>query len=110
MPHPQIQRIHSLKSKLIYMHVVSYARACEQVVADGQSRESAEAMAHEIARFPQACMRSDRRSVYLQHGLPLEHALKTEWENSIETLKAEGVAGATRFKSGKGRHGDYENI
>ena len=84
--------------------------ACEQVVADGQSRESAEAMAHEIARFPQACMRSDRRSVYLQHGLPLEHALKTEWENSIETLKAEGVAGATRFKSGKGRHGDYENI
>src|SRR2546423_1099715 len=36
--------------------------ACERVVTDGKSREFAEAMAHEIARFPQACMRADRRS------------------------------------------------
>ena len=36
---------------------------CEQVVSDGQSRAAAEAMAHEIARFPQVCMRADRRSV-----------------------------------------------
>ena len=28
---------------------------CEHVVPDGKSREFAEAMAHEIARFPQAC-------------------------------------------------------
>src|SRR6476659_5836020 len=45
--------------------------ACEQVVADGQSRQAAEAMAHEIARFPQDCMRADRRSVYMQEGLTL---------------------------------------
>src|SRR5215510_12752935 len=38
--------------------------ACEHVVPDGESRRFAEAMAHEIARFPQACMRADRRSVY----------------------------------------------
>src|SRR6476660_5478855 len=37
---------------------------CEHVVPDGKSREFAEAMAHEIARFPQACTRADRRSVY----------------------------------------------
>src|SRR5215471_9967626 len=37
---------------------------CEQVVPDGQSRQRAEAMAQEIARFPQACTRADRRSVY----------------------------------------------
>src|SRR5207253_1408228 len=33
--------------------------ACEHVVPDGQSRAFAEAMAHEIARFPQACVRAD---------------------------------------------------
>src|SRR5207253_2660796 len=45
--------------------------ACEHVVADGASRQFAEAMAHEIARFPQLCMRADRRSAYLQQGLTL---------------------------------------
>ena len=35
--------------------------ACEHVVPDGSSREFAEAMAYEIARFPQACTRADRR-------------------------------------------------
>ena len=84
--------------------------ACERVVPDGQSRQAAEAMAHEIARFPQECMRADRRSVYLQHGLPVEQALRSEWVNSIGALKAEGVAGATRFKSGKGRHGNFGEI
>ena len=35
---------------------------CEKVVPHGQARQAAEAMAQEIARFPQACMRSDRLS------------------------------------------------
>src|SRR3954465_7593129 len=39
---------------------------CERVVDGGSSRAAAEALAHEIARFPQGCMRSDRRSVFLQ--------------------------------------------
>ncbi|NQU62300.1 MAG: crotonase/enoyl-CoA hydratase family protein [Rhodospirillales bacterium] len=83
---------------------------CEKVVPTGQSREAAEAMAHEIARFPQECMRADRRSVYLQNGLSVYDALKSEWQNSIHTVDAEGIAGATRFANGKGRHGDYEDI
>jgi enoyl-CoA hydratase len=84
--------------------------ACERVVPDGQSRQAAEAMAHEIARFPQGCMRADRRSVYLQHGLPVGQALKREWENSIGSLLSEGIAGAHRFINGKGRHGDFDKI
>ena len=67
-------------------------------------------MALEIARFPQECMRADRRSVYLQHGLPVEQALRIEWENSVHALKAEGLAGAARFTSGKGRHGEFDDI
>lgn len=84
--------------------------ACEQVVPDGQARTAAEALAAEIARFPQGCMRADRRSVYLQHGLPVEDALRTEWNNSMGMVVEEGVAGATRFSSGKGRHGDFGDI
>jgi enoyl-CoA hydratase len=83
--------------------------ACERVVADGESRQAAESMAHEIARFPQTCMRADRRSVYLQHGLPVAQALKREWENSIGALKAEVIAGAARFKTCKGRHGQFDD-
>jgi enoyl-CoA hydratase len=84
--------------------------ACEQVVPDGKSREFAEAMAHEIARFPQACMRADRRSVYMQEGLSLRDAMRKEWYDGIPAFKAEGAAGAARFASGKGRHGDFGDI
>ena len=84
--------------------------ACEQVVPDGQSRQRAEAMAHEIARFPQACMRADRRSVYMQEGLGLRDAMRKEWYDGIPAFKAEGAAGAARFASGKGRHGDFGDI
>jgi enoyl-CoA hydratase len=84
--------------------------ACERVVADGEARMAAEALAAEIARYPQGCLRADRRSVYLQHGLALEDALRAEWENSAPMLAAEGLAGAARFSAGKGRHGDFDDI
>ncbi len=84
--------------------------ACEQVVADGEARAAAEALAAEIARYPQGCMRADRRSVYLQHGLPEMEALRSEWENSVAMVAEEGLAGAVRFSGGKGRHGDFGDI
>jgi len=84
--------------------------ACEHVVPDGKSREFAEGMAHEIARFPQACTRADRRSAYAQQGLTLREAMRKEWYNGIPAFKAEGAAGAARFSSGKGRHGDFRDI
>jgi enoyl-CoA hydratase len=84
--------------------------ACEHVVADGSSREFAEAMAHEIARFPQVCMRADRRSAYAQQGLTLREAMRKEWYNGFPAFVAEGAEGAARFASGKGRHGDFRDI
>ena len=84
--------------------------ACEHVVPDGTSREFAEAMAHEIVRFPQACTRADRRSVYMQQGLSVREAMRREWYNGIPALMAEGADGAKRFASGKGRHGDTRDI
>ncbi len=71
--------------------------ACEQVVPDGASRQAAEALAHEIARFP-------------QEGLTLREAMRKEWHNGFPTFVSEGAAGAARFASGKGRHGDFGDI
>jgi enoyl-CoA hydratase len=84
--------------------------ACEHVVPDGKSREFAEAMAHEIARFPQVCTRADRRSVYMQQGLSVREAMRREWYNGLPAFWAEGAAGAARFAAGKGRHGDFRDI
>jgi enoyl-CoA hydratase len=84
--------------------------ACEHVVPDGKSREFAEAMAYEIARFPQACVRADRRSAYMQQGLPLREAMRKEWYNGFPAFEADGADGAARFASGKGRHGDFRDI
>lgn len=83
---------------------------CERLVPEGQSRQAAEALAHEIARFPQECVRADRRSVYLQHDKSVRAALETEWENGQKALRVDGVAGAGRFRDGKGRHGDFKDI
>lgn len=82
---------------------------CEMVVPSGHAREAGEAMAHEIARFPQSCVRADRRGVYLQHGLPEDAAVRQEWYNCTGVFKAEGADGAARFRSGAGRHGDFGN-
>jgi enoyl-CoA hydratase/carnithine racemase len=84
--------------------------ACEQVVPDGSSRTHAEAIAHAIARFPQACLRADRRSVRMQQGLPLREAMRREWYNGLPAFFAEGAEGARRFASGKGRHGDFGDL
>ena len=83
---------------------------CERVVPKGQARQAAEALAHEIARFPRECMLADRNSVHRAWGKPTREAMREEYWYGQSCLKNEGVAGATRFKGGKGRHGDYRNI
>lgn len=84
--------------------------ACEKIVPKGEAREAAEAMAQEIARFPQECMRADRLSVRRNYGLTEMQALEGEWRTSIHALETEGAHGAARFSSGKGRHGDFDKI
>ena len=80
-----------------------------RVVPSGQSRPEAEALAATIARFPQRCMRSDRRSALEQWTLPLETAIAHELELGVDTIASgETLAGAARFASGSGRHGELE--
>jgi enoyl-CoA hydratase len=82
----------------------------DRIAPKHRSREVAEALAHEIARFPQACVRADRRSAIAQHGMRVAAALKQEWETSVGVIEQEGAAGAARFSSGRGRHGDFGSI
>ncbi len=81
----------------------------DRVVPDGNSRAAAEALAEEIAEFPQVCMRADRQSVYEQQGLAVEDALMNEFRLGIRVIESgETAAGATRFREGAGRHGRFE--
>lgn len=83
---------------------------CEYVVPEGDARSKAESLAHDIARFPQLCMRADRRSAIDSHGLPLRAALEQEWDGSRGMVAAEGIEGARRFAEGAGRGGDFTDI
>lgn len=80
---------------------------CEYVVAEGEARSKAEELAANIAAFPQACVRADRRSTIDQQGLPVRDALIQEWNTSKDIVAKEGIAGAARFSEGAGRHGDF---
>ena len=65
-------------------------------------------MAHQIAAFPQLCMRSDRRSSYEQWDLPFADALANETRLGLEVIASgETRDGATRFAEGAGRHGQF---
>jgi enoyl-CoA hydratase len=76
----------------------------DRVVAPGEARSAAESLAAEIARFPQACVRSDRRSVYDGFGLDERAALAQEFATGRAVL-AGALQGAARFAAGEGRGG-----
>ena len=77
------------------------------VVADGQARAAAQALAARIAAVPQACLLADRASAFAQWELPLAEALRREGAGGYPVIAAEAVAGAARFSAGAGRHGRF---
>jgi enoyl-CoA hydratase len=80
-----------------------------RVVPKGTARAAAEELAALIAAFPQQTMRNDRRSAFESQSLPLDEALKNEFQHGLASLgSGEALAGATRFKTGTGRHGSFE--
>jgi enoyl-CoA hydratase len=78
-----------------------------RVVGQGEALSAAVALAHELARFPQACMRGDRLSVLQTCGLTEEQAMAGELEHGLRSL-AEVQSGLDRFRGGAGRHGSFE--
>ena len=81
-----------------------------RVSAPGQALAEAVALAGQLARFPQTCLRQDRLSVLEQHDRPLADAIAVEWEHGMRSLAADTVAGASRFAAGHGRHGSQADL
>ena len=80
-----------------------------RIVEPGHALAAARELAQQLARFPQLCLRGDRRSAYEQWSLDLPSALATETRIGLEVVASgETLAGATRFAEGAGRHGRFE--
>lgn len=82
----------------------------ERVVPRGQARAAAEALARDIARFPQEPVRADCKTMIESRGLSVRDGLKLAWLNGLEAIRLEGTQGAARFRDGAGRAGDFETI
>ncbi|HXM00408.1 MAG TPA: hypothetical protein VN932_10800 [Rhizomicrobium sp.] len=82
-----------------------------RVVPKGAARKAAEALAHDIAKFPQRCLKGDRLSVYEQFDLGWQHAMSNEAAHGYATLRSgESRDGAARFAAGKGRGGRFDDL
>jgi len=80
-----------------------------RVVPRGESRAAAQALAAEIATFPQGCLRADRHSATTQWDLSATDALRAEFSAGIDVLRSgESAAGAARFVGGAGRSGRFD--
>ncbi|NRA02312.1 MAG: crotonase/enoyl-CoA hydratase family protein [Myxococcales bacterium] len=80
-----------------------------RVVEPGTALAHATELAHELAAFPQQCLRSDRLSAYEQGSLELEPALRNETRRGIEVVRSgETAEGSRRFAGGAGRHGAFD--
>jgi len=78
----------------------------ERMVASGTALAEAQKLAREIASFPQAALRGDRRSLLNQWSLTLDEAAVTEYAAGVDAISSgEAIDGAKRFAGGAGRHG-----
>jgi enoyl-CoA hydratase len=79
-----------------------------RLVPRGQALAAAIGLAHELARFPQRCLRSDRLSAYEQWSFSYDEALRNELRRGRDVIESgETAAGAASFAGGQGRHGAF---
>lgn len=79
-------------------------RICES----GEALATAQALALDLIRFPQGCLRADHLSARPSPS-ELAQALRREWR-SASMFGDEGTSGAARFAAGKGRGGNRDDI
>ncbi len=80
-----------------------------RLVPKGEARTHAVALAKELAKVPQNCLRNDKRSALRQWDLSEEEAINDEMAGGLKVIASgETLAGATRFAQGAGRHGKFE--
>jgi enoyl-CoA hydratase len=79
-----------------------------RLVPAGTALAAAQALAADLARFPQRCLRGDRQSVLDNTGRPEPEALAAEFARGRAALAEETAPGAARFAAGEGRHGSFD--
>jgi enoyl-CoA hydratase len=77
-----------------------------RVVPNGSSRQEAESLARQLARFPQTCLQEDRLSLLESVTFDEGDALVNEFQHGLRSL-AEIAPGLERFRAGEGRHGAF---
>lgn len=80
-----------------------------RMVARGTALGQAIKLANNIAKFPQACMLTDRASCYhsAYDAQSTVDAFQREWTEGLKVIQSESVPGALRFSRGEGRHGNF---
>jgi len=78
-----------------------------RVVPEGQALSAAVVLAHQIAGFPQVCMRNDRDNALAQWSLSFDDAIRREARLGESSLNAGAAEGAARFVGGAGRGGQF---
>jgi enoyl-CoA hydratase len=83
-------------------------RLCEP----GEALAVANELASAIARLPQTCLRSDRRSAYEQWELPIDRALLNETERGREVIRqgSEMIGNVRDWRSGVQKAEDFPNV
>ncbi len=79
-----------------------------RVVKTGSSRREAENLALQLSRFPQQCLRNDRRAAYEGSNRDLYQGMKQEFALGLKVIESgEAEAGASRFSKGDRGHGKF---
>jgi peptide-methionine (S)-S-oxide reductase len=82
-----------------------------RLVPRGTALEAAIALARDIAKFPQRCLRSDRLAVYEQWQLDLEDALVSEFHRGMQVVQSGDLMGGLEvFGQTAGRHGALRHV
>lgn len=77
----------------------------------GEALNEALLLAEQLSAFPQHCLRADRASAINQWSLDEEAALSREFAGGDAVVAGgETGLGATRFRDGRGRHGDFSDF
>jgi len=76
-----------------------------RLVGPGQARAEAIALAREIARHPQTCLRADLVSARSAFEGSVRDLMVAELARGLPAFEAEGRHGAREFTEGAGRHG-----
>ena len=80
-----------------------------RVVEEGKSLEEALKLAHEIAEFPQLCLRTDHNSALRSSAAnQFRSLLSLEVKEGLKVIHEESIPGAKTFAKGEGRQGKFD--